>query len=172
MLFKYKRNLYPDYLKFGGACKFIEHTARQFCHGKGIDVGCGSWPLEGAQGFDIKPHDAAKSGEACDLKVPNESQDYVFSSHCLEHLDDPIKALEHWVSKIRPGGVLFLYLPHPDMEYWLPQNCRKHRHAWNPQDMAKVLEDIGLQNVIHSGRDMYWSFTVVGFKQATDPMYL
>src|SRR5690606_29260652 len=91
--------------------------------------------------------------------------DYVFSSHCLEHLVNPIAALEHWKSKLKPGGVLFLYLPHPDMRYWLPQNCRKHLHTWKPEEMAQILRDLGFANVIHSERDIAWGFTVIGFRK-------
>ena len=89
--------------------------------------------------------------------------DYIFSSHCLEHLRDPVSALENWKSHIKDGGVLFLYLPHPDMEYWLPQNNRKHLHSWYPEDISKIMEDLGYDNVIHSERDMFWSFSVVGY---------
>jgi len=89
--------------------------------------------------------------------------DYIFSSHCLEHLADPISALEYWKTKIRKGGVLFLYLPHPEMEYWLPQNNRKHLHSWYPEDMVKIINDLGFTDVIYSERDLEWSFAVVGY---------
>lgn len=174
MIFEYKGNIYPDYLKDGGASRFISATAKHFCKGNGIDVGCGAWPLDGAQGYDLNllAHDTSKWSEACDIKVADNSQDYVFSSHCLEHLENPIKALKHWISKIKEGGVLFLYLPHPDMEYWLPQNCSKHLHSWMPNQMAKILNDLGMVGVLYSERDLIWSFSVVGFKPALPSIYL
>ena len=58
---------------------------------------------------------------------------------------------------------MLLYLPHPDMEYWRPQNCRKHLHSWAPQEMATILNDLGFTDVMHSERDLAWSFAVVGF---------
>lgn len=97
------------------------------------------------------------------MALPPGPFDYVFSSHCLEHLRNPIEALEHWRSRLRPGGVLFLYLPHPDMVYWRPQHCRKHLHSWTPAAMAQILRDIGLVDVIHGERDLAWSFAAVGF---------
>ena len=90
------------------------------------------------------------------MSLPDEKYDYIFSSHCLEHLVDPISALEHWKSRLKQCGVLFLYLPHPDMEYWLPQNCRKHLHAWQPEEMWKIVDDMGFYDVIHSDRDLAW----------------
>jgi len=105
------------------------------------------------------PIDEMTGGSA--YEVP-EGLDYVFSSHCLEHLEDPIKALENWKKALKPKGVLFLYLPHPEMEYWLPQNCRKHLHSWTPEEMAKILEDLGFKDILYSQRDLAWSFSVVG----------
>lgn len=156
MIFEYKAKLYPDYIRKGNACQFIMQVAKQFCTGKGLDIGCGDWPLEGAVGIDVK--------KGCDaMALPEETYDYIFSSHCLEHLENPIAALKHWKDRMRPGGVLFLYLPHPDMEYWLPQNCTKHLHSWAPATMAQIVRDLGFSDVLHSERDMAWGFAVVGF---------
>ena len=159
-VFEYRGTLYPEYLRHGNAMQFIAPVAMKFCKGKGVDVGAGSWPLPGAISVDRAPgHDA--------LHIPGlaEGWDFVFSSHCLEHLEDPVAALEHWKDNLRPGGVLFLYLPHPDMEYWRPQNCRKHRHLFWPKDVAAMLRDLGFVDVIHGERDIVWSFAVVAFKE-------
>lgn len=156
MIYEYKGSKYPDYLKTGNAMQFIAPVALHFCRGSGLDVGAGKWPLRGARAIDI-----ADGGDAYDL--PQGKYDFVFSSHCLEHLVNPVAAIEHWRSRLRQGGTLFLYLPHPDMEYWLPQNNRKHLHLFHPQDTARMLRDLGFVDVIYSERDMAWSFAVVGF---------
>ncbi len=39
------------------------------------------------------------------------SQDFVIANHLLEHLTDPIGALEEWYRVLKPSGVLFLALP-------------------------------------------------------------
>lgn len=156
-VFEYRGSLYPDYIRNGNACQFIAPTALQFCKGHGLDVGAGRWPLPGAQ-----PIDVAHGGDA--MAIPDGQWDFVFSSHCLEHLPNPVAALEHWKSRIKPGGVLFLYLPHPAMRYWRPQFCRKHLHVFHPEDVADMLRDLGFVNVLHGERDLAWSFAVVGFK--------
>lgn len=156
MIFEYKGISYPEYLKHGNGCQFIAPTAAHFCKGEGLDVGAGKWPLPGAI-----PHDS--QGRLDAMELPHGPFDYVFSSHCLEHLHNPIAALEHWKTRLKPGGTLFLYLPHPDMEYWQPQNCRKHLHTWAPAQMAKIVSDLGFVDVIHSERDLAWSFACVGF---------
>lgn len=157
MIYEYKGHLYPDYLKTGNASQHIVPTALHFCRGVGLDVGANKWPLPGAT-----PVDWINGGDA--MALPAGEFDYLFSSHCLEHLPDTVEALIHWRSRLKVGGVLFLYLPHPDMEYWLPQNCRKHLHSWEPEVMAQMLRDVGFINVIHSERDLAWSFAVVGVR--------
>jgi hypothetical protein len=49
------------------------------------------------------------------------------------------------------------------MEYWLPQNNRKHLHSWRPEEIEKLLQDLGFVNVIRSERDLAWGFAAVGF---------
>ncbi len=157
LVFDYRGATYPTYLRDGDGQRWIAGLAKHFCRGVGLDVGSGAWPLPGAHPIDLKRGTDANA-------LPEGIWDYVFSSHCLEHLTNPIAALEHWLTRIRPGGVLFVYLPHPDMTYWKPQHCRKHLHSWAPAQMAEIFRDLGLVNVLHSERDMAWSFACVGWK--------
>lgn len=160
LLYEYEGAMYPEYLRNGNACRFILPIASEFCQGLGVDIGCGDWPLPGALPIEIKNGSDAMSFGGKDL-------DYCFSSHCLEHLVDPVGALMHWITALKPGGVLFVYLPHSDMRYWRPTRNRKHLHIWEPAQMAETFRELGLVNVIHSERDLAWGFSVVGFKQTS-----
>ncbi len=52
--------------------------------------------------------------EATDLHgVPGSAYDFILSSHCLEHVANPLAALAEWRRVIRPGGALVLLLPDP-----------------------------------------------------------
>lgn len=167
-MFYYQGKLYPDYLKRGNAVQFIVPTAAHFCKGRGLDVGAGRWPFPGAIAVDtVNPVEENNTGFDA-YNLPLGEYDYVFSSHCLEHLPDTIGALEHWQTRLRPGGVLFLYLPHPDMTYWRPQNCRKHLHMFWPEDVAEMLRNLGFVDVIHSERDLMWSFAVAGYNGSVE----
>lgn len=42
------------------------------------------------------------------------SQDYVISSHVIEHLPDPIGAFIEWTRLLKPGGTIFMIVPHRD----------------------------------------------------------
>lgn len=53
--------------------------------------------------------------EATELTtVASEPYDFVLSSHVLEHVANPIKALKEWMHVLRPGGTLLLVVPHKD----------------------------------------------------------
>ena len=113
----YQGRFYPDYLTVGGASHAIFREALKVCQGKGIDVGAGLWPLPGAMPVDVwrGPGVARTVSDFEDYSL-----DYVFSSHCLEHISDWQPALAEWVRKLRIGGVIFLYLPHPECAIWHP----------------------------------------------------
>ncbi len=128
--FLYKNKVYPDYLHMGGACCAIFQTARKYCNGKGVDIGAGYWQFPQAIPVDIG------RGEGLNNRIEDfddNSLDYVFSSHCLEHILEWEKALELWCSKIKNSGILFLYLPHSDCEIWHPGSPFVNTgHKWIP----------------------------------------
>lgn len=61
------------------------------------------------------PVDIVASGDA--LPVPDASQDFVVSSHVLEHFANPVKALLEWYRVVRPGGVIFMIVPHKERTF-------------------------------------------------------
>ncbi len=46
------------------------------------------------------------------LPFPNDSQDAVYSSHCLEHIPNSNAALAEWYRVLRLGGYIVLAVPH------------------------------------------------------------
>ena len=160
-LFKYNGLLYPFYLKNGNAASYIFPFAQQFCKGRGIDIGgTDSCHFPGAQIINLTKHDGYDA-----YFLPPGPFDFIFSSHTLEHITNWRYVLHSWHDRLVPGtGVLFLYLPHPDMLYWHPDNCTKHLHSFTPLMVANHLIQSGFSDVIYSQRDLYWSFSVVAFK--------
>jgi len=50
--------------------------------------------------------------EGTDLsKIADRSYDFVLSSHNLEHIANPLKALKEWERVIKPGGFILMILP-------------------------------------------------------------
>lgn len=89
--------------------KFGYLEKRIFC-GRGIDIGCGNDPIyPDATSFDIADGDANEI-----TKFVHEKFDYVFSSHCLEHMRNPYKAIKEWWKIVKPGGFLYIIVPDED----------------------------------------------------------
>lgn len=159
---EYKNKKYLDLQAKGNAAQYILPFAKYFCVGLGYDIGYSedSWKLPGSIGIDLKDNKGFHANN-----LPNELVDFIFSSHCLEHLDDWVKTLEYWASKIKSKGILFLYLPHEDQEYWLPWNNRKHKHCLRAKDIEKCLLNFGFSNIVYSEKDLNHSFAIVAEKQ-------
>lgn len=53
--------------------------------------------------------------DATDLRgIPSQTYDFVLSSHALEHIANPFKAVMEWLRVLRDDGSLLLVLPHKD----------------------------------------------------------
>ena len=158
---EYKGKKYPKFQCLGNASQFAKPFAKFYCSGTGYDIGYNKeeWKLEGAMGIDINNSNGYHA-----LNLPEGKVDYIYSSHCLEHLDSWIEALKYWTSKLKKDGVLFLYLPHRDQEYWLPWNNTKHKHILYAEDIKNCLVSFGIGNVIYSQKDLNDSFILIGEK--------
>lgn len=54
-------------------------------------------------------------GEASEMtQIGSSTYDFLLASHVLEHLSNPLKALHDWMRVVKPGGTIFLILPHRD----------------------------------------------------------
>jgi predicted SAM-dependent methyltransferase len=158
---QYNNRTYPHFQSEGNASQFSIPFAKHFCKGVGYDIGCNrlEWAYPGATAVDLLFDDEWEA-----YNLPNIKVDYIYSSHCLEHLPDWISALDYWTEKLKVGGVLFLYLPHYNQEYWRPWNNRKHLHIFTPEIIKDYMESRGYTNIFHSDRDMNDSFMIVGEK--------
>jgi SAM-dependent methyltransferase len=158
--YEYRGKPYPLHLNEGNAQSHIRDTALRYCQGRGIDIGASEWPFPGAEAIQ---QDRKRNALHLD-DIPESSLDFAFSSHCLEHIVNWQTALELWISKLKPGGVLFLYLPHEDMELWHPgAPWAGPSHKWIPtwQVLVPFLEARGMKELdVERGRDAYWSFHI------------
>jgi SAM-dependent methyltransferase len=156
---EYNGKQYPKYETMGNASQFAIPFAKHYCTGIGYDIGCNrlDWAMPNAIPVDLEfddPWDA--------YNLPDTDVDFVYSSHCLEHLSDWVTALDYWTSKLKHGGVLFLYLPHYSQEYWRPWNNRKHLHAFTPEIIKDYMISRNYKHIFNSERDLNDSFMIVG----------
>ena len=100
----------------------------------GIDIGCQRDPLNHTfRRWDVIFGD----GDAQRMEgVPDGTFATVYSSHVLEHLDDPVEAIRNWWRILRPGGKLIIVVPHRDLyegKTELPSRWNhEHKSFWLP----------------------------------------
>lgn len=84
---------------------------RQAIQGNGIDIGCGPDPVTPtARRFDLEDGDANVI-----TQYVKDQFDFVYASHCLEHMHDPRMTILDWWKLVRPGGRLFVVVPDEDL---------------------------------------------------------
>lgn len=94
--------------------------ATRYFRGNGIDVGGGIDSLALYREFfplarNIFVYDQ-EHGDAQHLdNIVDDSFDFLYSSHCLEHMRDAAEALENWLRVVKPGGHLVINVPDEDL---------------------------------------------------------
>jgi SAM-dependent methyltransferase len=91
---------------------FYPALFRDFVKGNILDIGAGRDPVSsGAVIFDKPQGNAENILE----HFEKESFDTVFSSHCLEHVSEPLMVIRDWFALVKPGGKLFVIVPDEDL---------------------------------------------------------
>lgn len=155
---------YPQFITEGNHARFIMPIAKEVLKDKslGVDVGCKfkEWAFPGAALVDVDFDDEFHAN-----KLPHETElEYIFSSHCLEHVEGWERTIEYWYKALKDSGILFLYLPDTACEYWDVDFMPTKRHVNNlsPKVVKYIMEQVGFRNVFASERDAAFSFCVYG----------
>lgn len=141
---EFQNELYPLFQTKGFAAEFAFPFANHVLKGTGVDVGCNriEWCLPDSPNRTVFPVDPIINPFSALCFPKNYSNlDFVFSSHCLEHTDNWVSVLDYWHTRLKPGGVVFLYLPDHSQKYWRPYNNRKHNHAFTPAIVSAYFTD-------------------------------
>ena len=123
--------------------KFFE----KYCQGEGLDICYGAdLIVPNCSGWDFRNGDAQYlSG------IEDESFDFVYSSHGLEHMYDVRTALKNWFRVLKKGGYFLLAIPHRDLyekKQQLPSRYNAdHKHMFligksEPPDTLDIVEEI------------------------------
>ncbi len=82
-----------------------------YCKGNGIDIGYGGDAItDNCDTWDIENGDAHYINKFISKKF-----NYIYSSHLLEHLENPHLALTNWWKILDTDGFLILYVPDRDL---------------------------------------------------------
>lgn len=136
----------------------------QYTKGIGVDIGCGLNKIHSsAIGIDFQLGDkdfgypfganikVAKNKDR--LLLPwfkDESLDFVFSSHCLEHFSKPSETIREIFRLLKPGGYLILILP--DMRFYPKKGEARANpdHSWDcyPAVLVDIVNNVGRFKVV------------------------
>jgi SAM-dependent methyltransferase len=100
----------------------------KYIKGIGIDIGASDDPI--TDDCDIWEKE---NGDAVFMAgVPDNRYDFVYSSHCLEHLDDPWEAIRNWWRILKSDGYLIIAVPNRhtyEKKKYLPSRFNED-HKW------------------------------------------
>lgn len=96
--------------------KLLNGFFKRYMSGFGLDIGYAGYTenkpiLETATGIDKN----YPGYNGVILPFPDNSQDYVFSSHTLEHMEDPFRVIREWRRVVKPQGHIITIVPHRDL---------------------------------------------------------
>lgn len=141
------------------------YAARYFV-GHGIDIGSGGDPL--AQYKDQFPRmrscrewDLADGDAQILAGIHDHTYDFLHSSHCLEHMHDPVEAIANWFRVLKPMGHMVVIVPDEDLyeqRAWPSTYNNDHRctftinkaRSWSPasRNLIDLLKTLPAQSRI------------------------
>lgn len=180
---KFPRFEYPDYIaqlyRIHGikalSKQFRYHHRRPFSRqlihrfspsGIGIEIGVGALTIAPltrtllTDGFSSHANNrtlASHFFKAHEIPFADQEFSFVLSEHVLEHLSNPIAALQEWRRILKSGGKVFLFLPHAlrtfdkyrprtslahliqDYESQIPEHDETHLEEWKSEVLDRNL---------------------------------
>lgn len=126
----------------------------KYCQGSGLDIGYGGDLLcPNCRGWDIE------DGDAQTLEgLPDGHFDFVYSSHCLEHVNDAADAISNWWRVLKPGGYLLLYISERDLyerKKTLPSRWNTSHKRFFLLDKEELPDTVGILTLIEKTLENY-----------------
>jgi SAM-dependent methyltransferase len=129
--------------------KSWNRKAEFFLHymsGNGLDIGFAGYTpdivpiLPAALGVDVN----YPGYDGRTLPFADNSQDYVYSSHCLEHIDNYLNAIRDWYRVVKVGGHIVTVVPHKflyEKKEELPSQWNQdHKRFYTPASLLQEVE--------------------------------
>jgi SAM-dependent methyltransferase len=130
--------------------------------GSGIDIGAGDDPLRIPDG-SVRAWDVHHGDAQFMAGVEDASCDFVYSSHCLEHLHDVDVALLNWARILKPGKWLYVVVPDYvlyEKLTWPSMFNSDHKHSFST---TVTRRQVGRPNHWHMDEDIEPLMRTLGF---------
>lgn len=142
--------------------------------GKVYELGCGGQlTVPFAIGVDFIPkgeyidtiHTMSLATINADVskKLPFVDANIIIARHILEHMQDPITALEHWKDALLPNGMLIVAVPDDAIIKSIMMN-KEHKHAYTKEFTMKLFHLMGFKNIHVYDSENDVSFIITGEK--------
>ena len=129
-----------------GRGRLVEELRRRGYHAMGIEPSARGAASAAAAGLPVRAESLAEHEDR--------GLDAVVLWHVLEHLDDPLAALQHVRDWLTPGGVVLVAVPNPASlqaalagDAWLHWDAPRHRVHLTPAGLRELLDRAGLSPV-------------------------
>ncbi|MHA1233170.1 MAG: methyltransferase domain-containing protein [Candidatus Helarchaeota archaeon] len=109
---------------------------RLYFKGHGIDIGGKPDPLSLYTELfplikDVRTWDKEDGDAQYMSSISDNTYDFVHSSHCLEHLDNPMTGIKNWLRILKPSGYLIITVPDEDLyEQGVFPSTFNEDHKW------------------------------------------
>lgn len=157
-----------------------------YLKGTGLDIGAGTFKVlphvisvdncidSALFGLPVKPDVRVASADNLSI-FASQSMDFIYSSHLLEHMEDPQKTLKEWWRLLKPKGVMVLYLPHEDLypKIGEPGANVDHKHNLNEEKVIEWMKFArwNLEVCEKRDQDEEYSFLMVFRKRDVGQLY-
>jgi SAM-dependent methyltransferase len=117
---------------------FDSRFATRWFVGTGLDVGGGADSLAlfvelFSRIQNVVIYDQPQGDAQLLDNVEDNSFDFLYSSHCLEHMRDPYEALGNWIRVVKPRGHILVTVPDEDLYEqgnWPSRFNSDHKTSW------------------------------------------
>lgn len=109
----------------------------KYMRGKGIEIGCNTDDciLPDCVGINL----TTPGYDGTHIFEERNTFDYLYSSHCLEHVHNPIVTLQEWYRIVKPGGFIVVVVPHMDLyekKHSMPSRfSAEHKRFYSSQSL-------------------------------------
>lgn len=129
-----------------------QNLIAKYCQGNGLDLGCGYQKIGACVGVDLVPWGspcnvqgdlsrADWSFDIMNLPLKDETMNFVFASHVIEHLAEPQAFINESLRVLKSGGHLVMLIPHKD--HCIPPLKRAQglhtKHGRRPESIKELI---------------------------------
>lgn len=131
----------------------------KYLHGKGIDVGGGDDCLtlpDNVEG-NVILWDVMNGNAQYLHGIDDNSLDFVYSSHCLEHMKNIDTALFNWLRVCKQGGYLYICVPHEiyyEKSTWPSMYNSDHKWSFTPFEKGSTPQNIVIKEWLEKYSDV------------------